>query len=93
MIIAEFHVEGITIDESKADAPLVIDGDGMLALTIILECMEAISRRYAQVVQARREIDILEFARCPLGDLWLARLRSSSGEQLPSAAVRERLDH
>ena len=32
MVVTDFDVVGITIDELKANPPLIVDGDGMLTV-------------------------------------------------------------
>ena len=49
VIVADFDVVCVAVDEPKADTPLIVHGDGVLALAVSLERMEAIARRYFQV--------------------------------------------
>lgn len=46
MIITDFDVVRIAIDKSEADAPLVVDGDGMLSLPVGFQCVQAIAGRH-----------------------------------------------
>ena len=50
VIVAEFHVIGIAVNEPKADSPLIVDRNGVLSLTVALEWVEPIARRNLQVV-------------------------------------------
>ncbi len=34
MVVANFNIIGVTINKPKADAPLVVNGDGMLAFSV-----------------------------------------------------------
>lgn len=46
MIVADLDVVRVTVNESKADTPLIVHGDGVLALAVTLERMESIARRH-----------------------------------------------
>jgi len=74
MIVANLAVVRVAVDEPKTDPPLIIDGDGVLALAVTLERMEAIAGWHLQIVQARRQVDILQFACGSPGDLGGKRL-------------------
>ena len=93
MIVTYFDVVGISVDELKTDAPLVIDGDRVLPLPVTLERVEPITWRDLQVVQPRSQVDILQFARRPPGDTRWEPLRPFRGVQFLGTPVRERLDH
>jgi hypothetical protein len=56
VIVTDFDFVRIAGLKSEANAPLIIDRDGMLPLSIILQCMEPIAWRNCQVVKAGREI-------------------------------------
>jgi hypothetical protein len=45
MVVTEFNVERIAIDESKTDPPLIVDGDRMLTLAVTLQSVKAIPGR------------------------------------------------
>jgi len=36
VVVADFDIERVAVDEPKTDAPLIIDRDGMLTLPIVL---------------------------------------------------------
>jgi hypothetical protein len=93
MIVTDFDVVGISVDELKTDAPLVIDGDRVLPLPMTIERVEPITWRDLQVVQPRSQVDILQLTRCPLGDIRWEPFRPARDVQLLGAPVRERLDH
>jgi len=40
VIITHFHIIGVTIDVTKGDSPLVVNGNGALPLSVAFECME-----------------------------------------------------
>jgi hypothetical protein len=51
VVIDDFHVVGVTVDPSKADTPLIVDPDAVLAFAIPFEGCEPIGRRNAQIIQ------------------------------------------
>ena len=93
MIVADLDVVRVTVNEQKADTPLLVNGDGVLTLTVTLERMEAIAGWHFQVVQVRRQIDVFQFACRSPGNIDGKARRFPRREQFPSALVRERLDH
>jgi len=93
MVVGQFHIVSITVDEPKADAPLIVDSNGMLSLPLLLEFMKAVARRNLQVAQVGREVKVFELARRTPRDIRRKPSRLASCIQLLRLAVRERLDH
>jgi hypothetical protein len=75
MIVADFDVIRVAVDKPKANAPLIVDCDGVLPLPIVLECVKAVARRDPQIIQLGCEMDVLELAH---------RARSDIASQYPS---------
>ena len=57
VIVAELDIMRIAIFEAKADAPLIVNGNRMLARSIVLERVQPIPRRDAQIGKLRCHID------------------------------------
>jgi hypothetical protein len=93
VIIRDFYIVGIAIEKTKANAPLVVDGDRKLSLPIPFELMKAISRRDLQVIQASRQIDILELPDRPTSNVRRKSLRPAEDIKLLRGSIGERLDH
>jgi len=51
MVITDFDIVGIAVNKPEADAPLIIDGDGMLTFSVAPESVKPIAARYLQVFQ------------------------------------------
>ena len=51
MIIHDFYVIGISVSPNKADSPLVIDTDAVLAPAVAFQGFQMIVGRYAQILQ------------------------------------------
>jgi hypothetical protein len=74
VVVGHLDLERVAIDEPKADAPLIIDGNGVLTLAIVSKCMKPVAGRHPQVVETRSQVHVLEFPRCALGDVRRNRL-------------------
>lgn len=93
MVVAELDVVGVPVYESKANSPLIIYRYRMLAPSVSGECMQPIAGRNTQVVNARSQIDVLEFSSCPFRHLGRHPPGSSRSVKLLGTTVSERLDH
>lgn len=51
VVIDDFHVVGVTVIPSEADAPLIVDPDAVLAFALTLQGFQPIGRRNAQIIQ------------------------------------------
>jgi hypothetical protein len=93
VVVRDLDIEGIPVLEPEADAPLIVDGNRILALSISGELVQPVSRRHPQIADATREIDVLDFSPCPPCDLMWQSSRSPRHVELLSVPVRERPDH
>ncbi len=69
MIIAYFDVVGISINEAKADTPLIVHRNGMLTFSLIPECMKAIAWRHLQIIEPGRKVNIFQLTNGSLGNV------------------------
>lgn len=93
MVVAELDVVRVPIRESKADAPLIVHRDRILASSIPGQRMEPITGWNTQVVNARSKIDILELSSRSLRNVWWDPPRFAKGVQLLGTTISERLYH
>lgn len=93
MVIANLDIVGIAINEAETYPPLIVDGDRVLALSISFKRVEPVTRRHLQIVQARGQIHILQFASSPLCNVGRKPPGLASSVELSSESIRERLDH
>jgi len=93
VIICNFNIVSITLNEPEADAPLVVDGDRMLSFSVSSEFVEPISRRNPKVIQARCQIYVLELSSRPPYYVWRQSLGPTGREQSLRVLVDETLDH
>jgi hypothetical protein len=58
VIITDLDIVGIIINKPKADTPLVIDGDGVLSLSVTFECMKTVPGWNPQIIQPGGQVYI-----------------------------------
>jgi hypothetical protein len=51
VVIDDLHVMSIPVNPAKADAPLIVDADAVLALSTTLERLKPIGRRNSQILK------------------------------------------
>jgi hypothetical protein len=61
MVIDDLDVMGITFFPYKADAPLLVDPDAVLTLSIIMQGLQMIGRWNPQSLNEACSIEYLEF--------------------------------
>jgi hypothetical protein len=93
VIVTELHLEGVAVNEPKAEAPLVVHGDRVLALAITAEGVQSIPSRDAQVVQPLRSIEQVKLVRRPMNEVGWDPPRNAFAEQGFGPFVGEALDH
>ena len=93
VVVRDLDIVGITVDESEADAPLVIDSDCVLPGSVSAELVESIPRRAPEVMQLRRQVDVFELSPRPTCDLGRESPRSAGHEQLLRLPICKRFDH
>jgi len=93
VIIRNFNIVSITLNEPEADAPLIIDGDRVLSFSVSPKLMESIPQRNPKVIQARCQVDVLELS--PRSPHYVRRqsLGPTGDEQFLRVPIREGLDH
>jgi hypothetical protein len=64
VIINYFHIISMSILPQKADAPLVIDADAPLALSVSGQFLEPVCRRYAEKYESSGTMELGQFAKC-----------------------------
>jgi len=69
MVVAYFDVEGVAVHETKADSPLFVDRNRMLAFAITSETMQPVAGGDLEVAESSCRVDLLELAYGPDQDL------------------------
>ena len=92
-MVAELDVIGIAVSEPKADSPLIIDGDRVLACPVTLQRVQPITWRHLKVGEPHgdmHEFQLAEGATCQfVGDA----PPTPRAEEFLRAPIREGLDH
>ena len=93
MIVTYFDVKRVSVLESKADSPLIVDRYRVLPSSIAPQRVEPVSRRRTQIVEPRGQIDILEFSRgAPSYIVWKPACLPGL-VQIPGPLIGESLNH
>ena len=64
MVIDDLDLVGMVVVPDEADAVLVIDANGMLALSVSTECLQAIVGRNAEIVQGDGCVEYCQLSGC-----------------------------
>ena len=92
MIVDDFHIVGFAVAPPKANAPLIVDADTVLALPIALERFKRIPWRRPQLI---KRFDRIKYEQ--LSPSWPGYSGEASdqliAEQSLSIAITEALDH
>jgi hypothetical protein len=51
MVVRDLNIIGVTVHETKTDAPLVVDANRVLSLPFPLKAMEIVPGRCSEVIQ------------------------------------------
>jgi len=93
MIIRDLDVKGVAVNESKTDAPLVVNRNRILPFTIMLQLMQTIAGRNPQIRQTRGVLDILEFSNRPSNEIRREPFRPAQRVEFPGRPIRKGFDH
>jgi hypothetical protein len=93
MIIHNLDVVGISIPPFEADAPLVVNADTVLTLSVTRQFLETIRRWYAQILQDLSSIQNFESPSCNPLDILREFTRELTIEDSFRFLTREGLNH
>lgn len=91
MIVGNFNIKSVAVEPPEADAPLVVDGDGILPFPVTLQPMEPVTWGHLEIVQPRRQVDVLQFAPGSPHDVSRQSVRFTRREKVASVLVGESL--
>jgi hypothetical protein len=60
VIVADFDIKGIAVAEAKAQTPLIVDPDRVLADAIACQGFEPVRLRPSQIFKSRRSVQLTE---------------------------------
>src|SRR5215831_3885514 len=93
MVIRYFYVVRVASFKSKAYLPLIVNGNRILPKPVALQFVKSIARRHFQIIQARSEMKIFQFAQCQLPHSWRNPLGFTGLVELLCTLVGKGLDH
>lgn len=93
VIVYDFNPRGAAILPHKANSPLIINSDAVLAAAIAFQCFQPVSGRHSQIVQCSRSVKIFEFAPGHILNAWRKSSRMFAAKNLFGLRTREADDH
>jgi len=93
MVVTDLDIVGVTVFETEADPPLVIDGNRVLPGSITCERMQAIAGRDAQVPNDDGRIKGRELAERASCYVRRQTAKLAGDPELLGPPIGERLDH
>jgi hypothetical protein len=93
VVVTNFNVIRIAIDEAKADSPLIVDRNRVLTFSVIFERVQPVPRRHLKIVDRRRKVYVLQLARGAGRNVGRKAFGRSGEKEIARTPVRERLDH
>ena len=93
VVICNFYIICIGINEPKTNTPLIVYGNGILSFSISLQFVEPVAGRNPQIIQAGRQIKVFQFSHSPLPYLRRKTIRFACIVQFLRVPVGKRLDH
>jgi len=92
VIVDDLDVVCVSVSPPKADAPLIVDADAVLPLSVAAQCLEPIAGRGGQILDDASAVQIQELPTRLSFDRAKPRHKDVI-EQLRCIAVLERSDH
>jgi hypothetical protein len=93
MIVNDLYVVGIAILPAKADAPLLVHANTVLARALAPELLQSIARRHAEVVELLGRIHHHEFAQHRALDISGISSDGHASEETLRISIGEGVDH
>jgi len=93
VILAELDVVRVTVLETKADPPLIIDGDRVLTRTVCLESVESVPGEHAQIREWGRHMNGVQLAQGSPSNIRGDSPRLPGAKELFGLPVGEGFDH
>ena len=93
MIVAEFDIEHVAVFETKADTPLRVDRNGVLSGAIVLERVQSVTRRHAQIGELDSDVQRFQLAQGASGHVRWNPPRLAGPKELLGLAICKGLDH
>jgi hypothetical protein len=83
VIVYDLDLVSVTLAPTKANSPLVVDADAVLALSVACQFLQSIARKTGEVFERFSAIQLVQFSECSTLD--------SSVEFRPSVSLEDPL--
>lgn len=93
MVIDNFDAVGVVGLPAKADTPLIVDPDAVLAFSVSAKLLQSITWWNSQVIERFGSIDKQEFPQCGSPQWWREPLHRLPMKQPLRLVVGKTLDH
>jgi hypothetical protein len=93
VVVGHLDFIGIAILKAKANSPLIVDVDGVLALPIAAQGMQPVADGDSEVAELLREVNMLQPSYRPSDDVWRQPPGLAREEQVARMLITERLNY
>ena len=93
MIVGNLDPPGVAVSPFKANPPLLIDTDAILAGAVSTQSLQTVGRRHAQILQSLCPVKHAQLTQRHLLDIRRQSARPLSCEYLLCFCILETLDH
>ncbi len=93
MIVDDLNLVGVAIPPTKADAPLLVHANTVLAGSIATELLQSISRRHAEVTELLGRVHRHKFAQHGASEIRGISSDGFTSKQSLGITIGEGLDH
>ena len=89
MVVNDLNPFWTSIAPPKADTPLIVDSDTVLALTITSQTLEPVARRNPKILETTRSVDLAQLAQRNSSDAWVEGRNRLPRKQLLGLTIPE----
>src|SRR5665213_2514378 len=93
VIVADFDIFRLSFLPSKTDSPLLVDPDGILAISVTRQKLQPVAGRDTQIVQMAGGVQHTQFPKRPVLDIAGEPARTLTGPYPLRLAIPEGTDH
>jgi len=93
MVIDNFDIVGVFTSPAKAETPLIVDADAVLAATVTFEGFQAVAGRKPHDVESVGSIELEEFSSGGALDIGWQVTRGRAGKEPCGLGIGKAFDH
>ena len=68
MVVDNFHSMGVSVPPLKTDPVPVVDPNAVLPHSVLLKCLESVTRKNPKIIQPSSGVELQQLALCHPGD-------------------------